>query len=611
VAKKRKRAADDRVLGNRSLDRFDVCVIGSGAGGAAAAHVLTAAGKNVLVLEVGPNPFPGIDRPGPLPDGLHSNDELKYAVRSFITPFPELQPRTFRTSAAETARVHPDVNVLPQCVGGAWSHADMKSPRFTAVDFEIVSAMQRAKDAHPSLEVPGFFADAASASFTDWPFRYADLEPFYVEAERLIGVAGDDSNPFAPPRSAPYPMPAHPDMYLAEILRAGATGTSFLGRPLTPHAFPAAIASRFYPDDPALRRPPCNQCGPCSGFGCPNHAKGSPPVTTLRRALLTGRCQLRWECHAVGLVNDGGHVSAVEYVDPTGARVRATADAFVLAASAIESARLCLLSATPAGGALGNSSGQVGQNLMFHHQTNVNGFFPRRVHGHRGMAVTSGLSDFRGVEPGGAEIRVIDGPLGARAYLGGVCEFSASQGLVITEDADVYAAQLPVVGLGRPLKNALRDRPVGQHLFGLLMQGEDAPVRSNDVTLDPTVRDVFGLPVPRVTYRSHGYELAARVFYAPLMHEVVRNAGATATFTAPCEALFGDPPTSRHVLGTLRMGSDPATSVVRPDGRFHDVDNLYCCDGAVFPTGGGWNPTLTIIAVALKTAHAMAGTAPG
>jgi paromamine 6'-oxidase/6'''-hydroxyneomycin C oxidase/2'-deamino-2'-hydroxyparomamine 6'-oxidase len=95
------------------------------------------------------------------------------------------------------------------------------------------------------------------------------------------------------------------------------------------------------------------------------------------------------------------------------------------------------------------------------------------------------------------------------------------------------------------------------------------------------------------------------------MHQIVTNAGATATFTAPCEALFGDPPTSRHVKGTLRMGTDPATSVCRPDGRFHDVDNLYCCDGAVFPTGGGWNPTLTIIAVALRTAHAMVGTPAG
>jgi choline dehydrogenase-like flavoprotein len=598
---------DDRVLGERRLARFDVCIVGSGAGGGAAAHVLTAAGKTVLVLEAGPNPFPDLDAPGRLGPTLHANDELKYHVRNFITPFPELEPRTFRRTATQTAVIHPDVNVLPKCVGGAWSHADMKVPRFTAVDFEMVSAMQRAKERFPSLEVPGFFGDAGSANWADWPIRYADLEPYYVEAEALLGVAGDESNPYGPPRSAPYPMPPHPDMYLAHVLREGASKTSFLGGPLAPHHFPSSINSRFYPEEPALQRPPCNHCGPCSGFGCPINAKGSTAVTALRRALLTGRCQLRYECHVARLVNDGGHVTAVEYVDPDGARQTAVADAYVLAAAAIESARLCLLSPTPQGATLGNRSGQVGQNLLFHLQTNVNGFFPRRIHGQRGQAVTSGLSDFRGVEYGGAEIRVVDGPLGARAPMGGVCEFSASQGNAITEDGQVYAFDLPVVALGQPFKNALRDQPIGQHLFGLLMQGEDAPQRSNDVTLDPTVRDVFGLPVARVTYQNHAFETEARAFYRPVMAQVVANAGTDRVFTAPCDGLLGNPPTSRHVKGTLRMGNDPDTSVTRADGRFHDVDNLYACDGSVFPTGGGWNPSLTIVANALRIAHGIAG----
>jgi choline dehydrogenase-like flavoprotein len=602
-------AHHDDVLGNRTLERFDFCIVGSGAGGGAAAHVLTAAGKTVLVLEAGPNPFPHLDARGPLKPTLHSNDELKYAVRNFITQFPDLEPRTFRMESSQAARVHPDVNVLPKCVGGAWSHADMKTPRFTGVDFQIVTAMQRARDRNPELEVPGFFADAGSANFADWPFPYEVLEPSYVEAERLIGVSGDGSNPFAPPRSAPYPMPAHEDMYVAHILRDGASRTTFLGGPLSPHKYPAGIASRFYPSDQRdLERPPCNQCGPCSGFGCPNHAKGSPAVTSLRRALLTGKCQLRPNCQVTALRNDGGHVTGVEYVDAEGNHQTAVADAYVLAASAIESARLCMLSPTPGGGALGNSSGQVGQNLMFHFQTNVNGFFPRRVHGQRGLAVSSGLSDFRGVEPGGAEVRVIETPDGPRAYLGGVCEFSASQALTITEDGDVYAFQLPLLSYGLPLKNALRDQPLGQHIFGLVMQGEDAPQRSNAVTLDPTVRDVFGLPVPRITYKNHPFELESRRFYVPVMKQVVGNAGTTRVFTAPCDALLGDPPTSRHVMGTLRMGDDPATSVIRSDGRFHDVDNLYCCDGSVFPTSAGWNPSLTIVAVALKTAHGIAGT---
>ncbi|MCW5891170.1 MAG: GMC family oxidoreductase [bacterium] len=605
---KRRRRRDDDVLGNRGLAAFDVCIVGSGAGGGTAAGVLAAAGKTVLVLEAGPNPFPGLDQPGPLAPTLHSNDELKYQVRNFITPSPGLEPRTFRRSDGDTAAIHDDVNVLPKCVGGAWSHADMKTPRFTGVDFEMVSAMQRAKDAHPSLEVPGFFADAGSASWVDWPLRYDDLEPFYDAAERLLGVSGDDSNPFAPPRRTPWPMPPGLDMYLAHVLREGCSRTTFLGGPLSPHRYPAAINTRFYPEAPDLQRPPCNQCGPCSGFGCPIHAKGSSAVTGLRRALLSGNCQLRVNCQATRLANDGGRVTGVVYVDATGAVQTATASAYVLAASAIESARLCLLSPTPAGGALGNGSGHLGQNLMFHYQTNVNGFLPRRVHGNRGMAVTSGLSDFRGVEPGGAEVRVVQTDAGARAHLGGVVEFSAPQGLTITEDGFVYAFDLRRP-LGQPLKDAIRDQPIGQHLFGLLMQGEDAPRRENAVTLDPSVRDVFGLPVPRVTYENHAFEREARKFYLPTMREIVRNSGTDRVFAAPCDAVFG-PPTSRHVLGTLRMGTDPAASVTRPDGRFHEVDNLWCVDGAIFPTGGGWNPTLTIVAMALRIAHGMAGTTP-
>jgi gluconate 2-dehydrogenase alpha chain len=604
-------ARDEHILGNKSLTQFDFCIIGSGAGGGTVAHVLTAAGKTVLVLEAGLNAFPHLDRPGPLAPPLHSNDEVKYAVRNFIGQVADLEPRTYRTSASQTATIFSDVNTLPKAVGGAFQHADCKTPRFTEVDFQLVSSMNAAIAANPGLAVPGFGADAASANFADWPFTYSDLEPFYTEAECLYGVQGDGSNPFAPPRSGPYPMPPGREMYLAVLLSQGALATSFLGGPLHPHAFPAAITSQFYDG-----RPPCNDCGPCSGFGCPNHAKGSPAVTTLRTALLSGRCQLRYSAHVTKLVNDGGHVAAVEYIDADGNPQSAVADAFVLSASAIESARLCLLSPTPSSGALGDSSGMVGRNLMFHLQTNVNGFQPRRVHGDRGRAVSTGISDFRGVEPGGASVRVIDVGSGPQVFMGGICEMSASQGLPITEDGEVYALQLPgFLGArrGLALKNAMRDLALGQHLFGLLMQAEDAPQVTNRVELDPGVRDVFGLPVPMITYASHEYERSARAFYAPFMRQVVSNAGATQTFLAPASCsnpAVAGPSTSRHIMGTLRMGDDPATSVVDSGGRFHDVDNLYAADGSVFVTSGGWNPTLTIIAVSLKIAHGIVGTQP-
>ncbi len=611
----RRTPADD-VLGNRSLAHFDFCIVGSGAGGGTAAHVLTAAGKSVLVLEAGGNPFPGLDDPSALPLPLHSNDELKYAIRNFVQQDGFLEPRTFRADSTRAASVSDDVNVLPKAVGGAFQHADAKTPRFHAVDFRLKSTIDALIAATTGLHVPGF--DVEPANFADWPFTYADLEPFYVEAERLYGVQGrQGDNVFESARSQPYPMPPGVPMYFALLLADGARQVMLPGHgPLNPHTYPAAINTRFYDE-----RPPCVDCGLCSGFGCPNNAKGSPAVTTLRRALLTGRCQLRFNAQACRLVNDGGHVSAVEYIDGAGARQRATADAFVLAASPIESARLCLLSPTPTGAALGNSSGQLGQNLMFHYQSNVNGFLPRRVHGQRGRAVTHGISDFRGVDPGGETIRLFSG--NTRVFLGGICEFGASQGQPISEDGSVYAIRLPTLRgfrarSGTTLKNALRDGALGQHLFGLTMQAEDAPQRTNFVDLDPTYKDVYGLPVPRVTYMPHAYEVAAREFYVPLMMQIVHNAGAPEEkiFLTPTDQQQGSAPSSRHIMGTLRMGNDPGTSVTSGDrpgkklGQFHDVDNLYACDGSVFPTSAGYNPTLTIIAVALKIAHGIAGTSP-
>jgi gluconate 2-dehydrogenase alpha chain len=592
------RKRNDDVLGNRRLGRFDVCIIGSGAGGGTAAHVLAAGGKNVLVLEAGPLTYQHLDDPKRQPIALHSNDELKYSVRSFIEPQSELEPRTFRANAGDAARVLRDVNVLPKLVGGAFVHADVKIPRFTAVDFRLKSAMEELLAATPGLAVPGFGADAGSASFADWPFGYAELEPFYVEMEQLYGAQGAEDNPYASPRSRPYPMPPGVGMYFALKLAAGCAATSLAGQPLTPHTFPAAINSR-----PHDGRPPCVDCGLCSGYGCPNNAKGAPAVVTIRKALLSGRCQLRYNCQVVELERRGTTVTGVTYVDGSGAQQTATADAFVLAASPIESARLALLSGIP------STSGQIGRNLTFHLQTNVNGFLPERVHGQRGRAVTHGISDFRGVEPRGEAIRVFPGP---RVHLGGVCEFSASQGQPITEDGYVYAQDLGLYPYGAELKRALRDGPLGQHLFGLLMQAEDAPQRDNMIDLDPTVKDVFGRPVARVTYESHPFELEARKFYIPYMKEAIMKAGAPTVFVTPRDAVLpgGGAPTSRHVMGTLRMGTDPATSVVDPNGRFHEVDNLYACDGSVFVTSSGWNPTLTIMAVAAKIAHVMAGTAP-
>ncbi len=588
------RGDPETVVGNRRLSTFDVCIIGSGAGGSAAAHALTQAGKMVLVLEAGANRFAGLDAADPAQVvSLHANDELK-ARRGFIEAGVFLDPRTFRADAGAEAVVFEDVNVIPKTVGGGAVHADMKYPRFNAVDFHLRSAL----DTRPS----GNEQPLTDTNFADWSFDYAELEPFYDAAETLSGVQGGADevdvdgvattldDPFASVRTTPYPMPPGVPMYVGLLLARAA-----LRRGYHPFAFPAAINSRPYDG-----RPPCVDCGYCSGYGCPNHAKGSPAVTTLRRALRSGRCQLRANAVVTRLVptTDGRAIAAVEYLDARGRRQRARADVFVLAAGAIESPRLCLLS-DPGGFGLGNASGQLGRNYMAHHQPQVVGIFAQRIHGHRGRAVTHGMADFRGVNEGGTAVTGV---------LAGVIEFQAGPPEPISE-AEIYAVDLPVAGPGRQLglKNIMRSAPFRDHLVALGMQAEDAPYARNRVDLDPTVRDVHGLPVARLTYRTGAFEAAAHAAYAPRMLEFMRAAGARFGFIVPP---LGGPPTTRHSLGTLRLGTDPAVSVVDPHGRFHDLGNLYCCDGSVFPTSSGYNPTLTIIAMGLRTASHIAALGP-
>jgi choline dehydrogenase-like flavoprotein len=345
-------------------------------------------------------------------------------------------------------------------------------------------------------------------------------------------------------------------------------------------------------------RPACVSCGFCAQYGCPRNAKGSPAVTTLRNALLTGNCQLRYNAHATRLVLDGTRrrVSGVEYVDDHGRSQTATADYVMLAASPIESARLCLLS-DPGGPGVGNSSGRLGRHLMFHFQTLAIGIFKQRLHGARGRSITMGLADFRGVTPGGAGLAP-DRPVG------GVVEFGTSSEPITAARASLQPQAVGAARLaGVSFKELIVESPFSDHIAVMTMQGEDAPQYTNRVDLDPTVRDVFGQPAPRVTYKNHAFELDASAYYKPLMLEIYEKAGAAYGFFQPFDPAV--PSQSRHVLGGLRMGDDPGASVCDRWGKFHDLDNLYCVDGGVFPTGSGYNPTPTIIALALRIAGAI------
>src|SRR5262249_24217777 len=247
----------------------------------------------------------------------------------------------------------------------------------------------------------------------------------------------------------------------------------------------AAINSRPYGATDALRRPPCVSCGFCSGYGCPNNSKSSAAVTTLRAALLSGNCQLRFNCFARKLQTDskGQHIVGVEYVHPAGAVQTASADRYILAASAMESVRLVLLSN------LTLSAGpqtHLGRHMLFHFQTNGVGIFQQRMHGERGASVTNGMADFRGVTEGGTGLAP-DRPLA------GIIEFGTSSEPITAAKSALSALEIAInTGSKVRLKDLLVESPLHAHLAVMIIQAEDAPQPTNRVDLDPDVRDVFG-----------------------------------------------------------------------------------------------------------------------
>ena len=550
---------------------FDAIIVGSGPGGSTVADELTQAGMSVLVLERGRNRLIDLENPHELA-GDYSSDELKFLTRHFLGPDPWLEPRTFRRNEADGERAHiGDVNNLPATVGGGGVHADGKLPRFREDDFRVLSEL----------------GPIEGASIADWPISYEDLEPCYADAERLVGVAGlAGANPFASWRSGEYPMPPGAPMY-------GSTITSAAAEKMGLHPYPGPTGCNSVPYD---GRPACNNCGFCAYFGCPIHAKGDP-VAVLRRALLTGRAQVRPDAFVSRVLVRNGRATGVEWLDDDCQPHEEHAQYVVVAGGAMETPRLLLMS--------GMTHPEIGRNLMFHMQTFVMGTMPFRVHGHKGRSVTTLHDDHI----------IVDDAAKAEARAHGLPWVKG--GLVEHCSPSHPIAEAKGYPWGTEHKDLMRRSPLRDCFLGFCMQGDDVPQSCNRVDLDPAIRDVRGLPVARTTYQPHRHEIVASGYHGAKLVEVMRVAGAEKIFTATSPKTEGNlrtshseismVPVSRHVVGTARMGNDPASSVCDPWGRLWELPNVLIADSSLFPTGSGYGPTLTLVALALRNARALTG----
>jgi choline dehydrogenase-like flavoprotein len=306
----------------------------------------------------------------------------------------------------------------------------------------------------------------------------------------------------------------------------------------------------------------------------------------------TGRCEIRPESVVIRIeTDDKGRANRVVYLDGSGTERAQAARAVVLSANGAETPRLLLMSATdrhPDG--LANSSGFVGRNLMHNAHALASGVFEHPLNDFKGPQVSRIIHDFYEVDE-------------ARGFYGGGGIdarplFSATP---ILHALNGMPPDVPRWGAG--WKDAMAHNFTRQ--MALASSTTSLPLDRNNITLDPESVDAWGRPAIRETYHDHPDDLAMAAFLQDRSMELLEAAGAEKAWRAPVEATTG----GEHLLGTCRMGDDPATSVVDRYHRSHDVPNLFICDGSSMVTSGRGQPTMTIMALAFRAAERIAAAA--
>ncbi len=531
---------------SQDVPRADALVIGAGASGSIVAHHLAVAGFSVTCLEQG-----GWVNASDYPGDKAAYDLLA-SQRFHHDPNVRRWPADYPVDVSES-------EVFPQMfagVGGSTLHFGGQWPRLFPSDFRV-----------RSLDGVG----------DDWPIDYWDLLPYYERTDAALGIAGLAGDPVYP-SGAPYPLPAHP---INAYGRRAAMGMNALGW----HWWPApnAIASRDWGN---LTR--CARHGTCE-TGCPNGSKASLDRTHWPAALNAGARLVTGARVKEIEVDASGRATGAVYIDREGVERRAEADIVVLAANGVGTPRLLQLSASarfPDG--LANSSGLVGTRLMLHPTGMVIGTYDEDMEAWKGPAGQT-IHSFEFYESDEA-----------RGFIrGGKWQLMPGAGVlrmvVEPEGASFDEAW------GAPMQRRVRDG-IGRTCDWSVVT-EDLPEERNTVTLDADLVDSDGIPAPKVTYTVADNNWKLLDWHLARQVEAHEAAGAIATQVI---RIWNDQP--GHLLGTARMGTDPATSVCDPYGRTHDVDNLFIVDGSVFVTAGGVNPTSTIVALALRTAEHIVAT---
>jgi len=527
------RPASDRA----PVEGAEVCVIGAGPAGALVADRL-AADREVVVLEAGPRFDP--------------EDRLRRQERAIRPAYD--RPDVWDGDPERDAH----------SASGEWfyplNHARVKGVGGSTLHWQGMVMRLHEDD---------FNAESARGVGTDWPIDYADLRPYYAEAEREIGVAGDDDNPYSPPREEPHPMPAFPPSYSDSLF---AEACEALG--IDMHSVPNARNSEAYGD-----RSACVGYGTCQPV-CPARAKYDATVH-VERAESKGATVID-RAPVQRLEHDADRVRAAVYGTPEGETRRQEAEAFVVACGGVETPRLLLLSASetyPDG--LANSSGLVGSYFMDHLFAGTGGVLDEPTGQNHVGFYTSACDQFYDeadgeIAPFKLEFFNYDGPSPVEMALSG----------------DSW---------GDELLEELREG-YGNHVgIGALV--EQLPREDSYVGLDRERTDDRGNPVPDVHWNVGERALRTIERVNEIQEAILEEMGAEITWQVGPDRTGP----AYHHMGTTRMGTDPDGSVVDPRLRTHDLENCWLVGSGAFPTSGAMNPTLTIGALALRAAEDVSG----
>jgi len=541
--------------------KYDAIVVGAGAGGGVAAGLLAEAGKTVLLLERGEwLSFAEVGR-----DHLRNQRLSRYGVN--VGPNLQGNPRVAVSPGGDVSVVGPldgGYQNNAACVGSGTRVYGAQAWRLLPADFQMATR----------------YGIPSGSSLADWPISYDDLAPFYEQAEWEMGVSGDEAAAGKNrPRHRAYPMPPLPLNTQGRLLRAGASSLGW-----DTQTVPLLINSVPYNG-----RAACVHCQHCVGFACPTDAKNGTQNTLITRALATGRCRVETSAMAERIETDGaGRVTGVTYWNVGGERVTASSEVVIVSAGAIETARLLLNSlsdAHPSG--LGNAHDNVGRSLQGHYYAGAFGWMREPVWDGIGPGATTATIKFNHGNP-----NIVGGGMLADDFIEQPINFVKR-----------YVPDAPRWGLAH--KQWMR----GHYTRLLRVYGPVHEIPSPDarVTLDPNIRDKWGIPVARLSGTTHPETVRVHQFMNARAHEWLEASGAE---NIVAETGLAVPALSagQHQAGTCRMGHDPANSVTDSAGRVHGHDNLFVADGSLHVTNGGFNPALTILALSYRvSSHLLKG----